>query len=164
MMTNPVMTAWLASFEHQSAAVALALMAAAALMMTGLLTGLWKYLAIATSPQARAPYYVDIAHRTSLMYAFSAMLLAVMAGLSPWTTSLTWWCTAGPLLFFFSAVFTYLVHGWLNDTRNQLARPHVLGRWHLPGWMIHGFMGALAVVEIGGVGALAAGVFRRLLA
>lgn len=162
MMTTPVMDLWLASFERQAEAVALALMAAAALMMTGLLTGLWKYLAIATSPQARAPYYVDIAHRTSLMYAFSALLVAVMAGLSPWSPALTWWSVAGPLLFFFAAVFTYLLHGWLNDTRNQLARPHVLGRFHLPGWMIHGFMAALAAVEIMGIGVLAAGVFRRL--
>ena len=128
MMTPPVTAIWPASFERHADAVGLALMAAAALMMTGLLTGLWKYLAIATSPQARAPYYVDIAHRTSLMYAFSSLLLAVMAGLSPWSPVLVWWCVAGPLLFFFAAVFTYLLHGWLNDTRNQLARPHVLGR------------------------------------
>lgn len=162
MMKTSVMNDWLASFEVQHEAVALALMAASLLMMTGLLTGLWKYLAMARSPQARAPYYVDIAHRTSLMYAYSALLLAVMAGLSPWTAALTWWAVAGPLLFFFAAVSTYLIHGWLNDTRNQLARPHVLGRFHLPGWMIHGFMTALALVEIGGIGVLAVGVFVRL--
>ncbi len=161
-MDAPVMAGWLASFERQADAVALALMAASALFMTGLLTGLWKYLAMAASPQARAPHYVDIAHRTSLMYAYSALLVAVMAGFGPWSPGLTWWAVAGPLLFFFAAVFTYLVHGWLNDTRNQLARPHVLGRFHLPGWMIHGFMGALAVVEIAGIGVLAAGVFVRL--
>lgn len=162
MISTPVTAVWMASFETQRAAVALALLAASALLMTGLLTGLWKYLAIARSAQARAPRYVDIAHVSSLMYAFASLLVAVMAGLSPWPAALTWWATAGPLLFFFAAVFTYLLHGWLDDTRNQLARPYVLGRRHLPGWMIHGFMAALAVVEIAGVGVLAAGVFTRL--
>lgn len=162
MISTPVTAVWMASFETQHAAVALALLAASLLLMTGLLTGLWKYLAIARSAQARAPRYVDIAHVSSLMYAFASLLVAVMAGLSPWPAALTWWATAGPLLFFFAAVFTYLVHGWLDDTRNQLARPHMLGRFHLPGWIIHGFMAALALVEIVGVGVLAAGVFVRL--
>lgn len=146
---------------HQSS-VRIALISAGALFMTGLLTGLWKYLAIAQSPQARAPYYVDIAHRASLMYAFSAILMAAMATLSPWSVMLTWWATVGPIVFFFAAVFTYLVHGWLNDTRNQLAKPHRLGQLTLPGWMIHGFMGALAIVEIVGAGVLVAGLCYRL--
>ncbi len=162
MMGTPVLDGWMTSFELHQLSVSVALMTAAGFLMTGLLTGLWKYLAIALSPQARAPYYVDVAHRTSLMYAFSSLLVAVMAGLSPWSPGLTWWATVGPLLFFAAAVFTYLIHGWLNDTRNQLARPHVLGRFHLPGWMIHGFMGALALVEIAGIGVLTVGVFIRL--
>lgn len=162
-MSTPVLDSWIASFELQQLSVSVALMAAAGFLMTGLLTGLWKYLAIATSPQARAPYYVDIAHRSSLLYAFASLLVGVLAGLSPWSVTLTWWATVFPLVFFAAAVFAYLVHGWLNDTRNQLARPHVLGRFHLPGWMIHGFMGALAIAEIGGVAVLTAGVFCRLL-
>lgn len=162
-MGTPVLDSWVASFELQHVSVSVALMAAAAFLMTGLLTGLWKYLAIATSPQARAPYYVDIAHRASLLYAFAALLLAVMAGLSPWSPGLTWWATVAPLVFFAAAIFGYLVHGWLNDTRNQLARPHVLGRFHLPGWAIHGFMAALVIAEIGGAGVLTVGVFCRLL-
>ena len=68
--------AWAA--PHQSS-VRIALLSAGVLFMTGLLTGLWKYLAIARSPQARAPYYVDIAHRASLLYAFAALLMAAMA-------------------------------------------------------------------------------------
>lgn len=151
-----------ATLTLQAEAVIAALWSAGLLFMTGLLTGLWKYLAIAVSPQSRAPYYVDIAHRSALLYAFAALLMAVMAGLSPWSARLTWWATVGPLAFFFAAVFTYLLHGWLNDTRNQLAPPYRLARWSLPGWMLHGFMGALALVEIAGAGVLVAGLFVRL--
>lgn len=160
-MANPDLLLWTDGLVRHHAAVALALCFAGGLFMTGLLTGLWKYLAIARSEQARAPYYVDIAHRSSLLYAFASLLMAVFAGLSPWSQALTWWATAGPLVFFAAAVGTYLVHGWLNDTRNQLAKPYRLGRGHLPGWMIHGFMGVLAVVEIVGAAVLVAGVFAR---
>lgn len=162
-MNTPILDGWIASFELQQGAVSVALLAAAGFLMTGLLSGLWKYLAIATSPQARAPYYVDIAHRASLLYAFASLLLAVLAGLSPWSPTLTWWATVSPLVFFAAAVFGYLVHGWLNDTRNQLAKPYVLGRFHLPGFVIHGFMAALVVAEIAGVAVLTAGVCVRLL-
>lgn len=161
-MTTTVMAAWLQSAELHHQAVSLALLAAGGLFMTGLLTGLWKYAAMARSPQARAPHYVDVAHRTSLFYAFASLLVAVLAALSPWSVAVTWWSVAGPLVFFVAAVGTYLVHGWLNDTRNQLARPYVLGRFHLPGWVIHGFMAALSVVEIAGIGVLVTGLFLRL--
>ncbi|MEO6698400.1 MAG: hypothetical protein ABIR53_02625 [Paraperlucidibaca sp.] len=158
----PVISQLLQQAELQMGSVSLALVAASGLLMTGLLTGLWKYLAIATSPHARAPHYVDIAHRSSLMYSYSALLVAFMAALSPFSPTITWWATAGPLFFFASAVVTYLIHGWLNDTRNQLAKPYVLGKRHLSGVLIHGFMGMLAVVEIAGVAVLAVGVFKTL--
>lgn len=158
----PIIHSLLVGAEQQITSTSLALLAASGLLMTGLLTGLWKYLAIATSPQSRAPYYVDIAHRSSLMYSFSALLVAFMAALSPFSPTMTWWATAGPLFFFASAVFTYMVHGYLNDTRNQLAKPYVLGKRHLPGVMIHGFMGVLALVEIAGVAVLAVGVWQTL--
>lgn len=158
----PIIAQLLAQAEIQLASVSLALLAASGLLMTGLLTGLWKYLAMAKSPQARAPHYVDIAHRSSLMYAYTALLVGFMAALSPFSPTITWWATAGPLFFFASAVVTYLIHGWLNDTRNQLAKPYVLGKRHLPGVLIHGFMGVLALVEIAGVAVLAVGVWRTL--
>lgn len=158
----PVLSQLFAQAELQMSSISLALLAAAGLLMTGLLTGLWKYLAIAMSPHSRAPYYVDIAHRSSLMYSFSALLVASLAALSPFSPTITWWATAGPLFFFASAVVTYMIHGWLNDTRNQLAKPYVLGKSHLPGVLVHGFMGVLALVEIVGVAVLAVGACKTL--
>src|SRR5690554_1398343 len=51
------------------------LLAAGIFFMNGLLTGVWKYVAMMRNEKARAPYYVDIAHRASLMYAFAAILI-----------------------------------------------------------------------------------------
>lgn len=143
-------------------AVVLAILSAGVFFLSGLLTGVWKYVAIMQSPKARAPYYVDIAHRTSLMYAFSAMLLAVFAYLSVWSDATNFWATLAQVVFFGAAIFTYIVHGVLGDTNNQLQRPHRLGRATLPGFLIQGFMWALIAGEVGGFLVLFAGVIQFL--
>lgn len=143
-------------------AVVLAILSAGVFFLSGLLTGIWKYLAIMNSPQARAPYYVDIAHRTSLMYAFSALLLAVFAYLSVWTDVVNFWATLASVVFFGAAILTYIVHGALKDTNNQLQRPHRLGKATLPGFLIQGFMWALIVAEVGGFLVLFAGAAKAL--
>jgi hypothetical protein len=145
-----------------SAAVVLALVASGVFFLSGLLTGIWKYLAMMASEKAEAPYYVNIAHRTSLLYAFAAQLLAVFAGLSAWPPAVNFWATLFPLVFFGAAIFTYIVHGVLRDTDNQLARPHRLAGATLPGFLIKGFMGALIVAEVGGFLVLFAGLLQTL--
>jgi hypothetical protein len=143
-------------------AASLCLLAAGLFFMSGLLTGLWKYLCIARSETATAPVYVDIAHRTSLMYSFSALLLREFVPTSPLSAAGTRWAVGIPLLFFAAAIGTYLLHGLLRDTDNQLRAPHRLGRGTLPGVLIHGFMWALALGEIGGFAILLWGFLRSL--
>lgn len=128
----------------------LCLLAAGLFFLTGLLTGLWKYLCIVRSPEAVAPVYVDIAHRSSLMYSFAAILLREFLPYSPLTPAGTLWAVAAPLLFFALAISTYVLHGLLRDTDNQLRAPHRLGQATLPSLAIHGFMWLLVVAEIGG--------------
>lgn len=140
----------------------LCLLAAGLFFMTGLLTGLWKYLCIVRSPEAVAPVYVDIAHRASLMYSFSALLLRAFVPYSPLDAIGTFIATAAPLLFFAFAISTYVLHGLLRDTDNQLKNPHRLGKATLPGVLLHGFMWALAIAEIGGFGVLLWGFLRGL--
>jgi hypothetical protein len=140
----------------------LCLLAAGLFFMSGLLTGLWKYLCIARSDTATAPVYVDIAHRASLMYAFSALLLREFVPTSPLSPAATLWAVGTPLLFFAAAIGTYLLHGLLGDTDNQLRSPHRLGKGSLPGVVIHGFMWALALGEIGGFAILLWGFLRSL--
>lgn len=142
----------------------LCLLAAGLLFMTGLLTGLWKYscIALTRNTTASAPVYVDIAHRASLMYSFSAILLREFVPYSPLSATGTLWAVGVPLLFFFSAIATYVLHGLLKDTENQLKAPYTLGRNRLPGFLIHGFMAALAIGEIGGFAILLYGAIHAL--
>jgi hypothetical protein len=138
------------------------LLAAGVFFMSGLLTGVWKYTSIMGAESAQAPVYVDIAHRTSLMYAFAAILLREFVPYSPLGPTGTLWAVAVPILFFASAVAMYILHGILRDTDNQLRRPHVLGRGTVPGALIAAYMVALIVGEIGGFAILFYGLLRSV--
>ncbi len=143
-------------------AVALAVIGSGFLLLVGLFTGVWKYTAIRASEKSRAPYYVDIAHRASLMYSFSALVLAVLASLSIWSPIINFWAVAANLIYFVFAIATYVVHGALQDTQNQLSRPHKLGQKTLPNILISGFMWSLIVAEVGGTVILFSGAVVRL--
>jgi hypothetical protein len=138
------------------------LLAAGVFFMSGLLTGVWKYTSIMGAENAQAPVYVDIAHRTSLMYAFAAILMREFVPYSPLGPTGTLWAVAVPILFFASAIAMYILHGILRDTDNQLRRPHVLGRGTVPGVLITIYMVALIVGEIGGFAILFYGLLRSV--
>jgi hypothetical protein len=140
----------------------LCLLAAGVFFFNGLLTGWWKYRCIAGSPDATAPVYVDIAHRASLMYAFSALLIREFVPYSPLSAAGTLWAAGLPLLFFALAIGSYVLHGLLRDTDNQLRRPHRLGSATLPPLALQLFMGALALAEIGGFAILLYGFLRSI--
>ena len=127
----------------------LAIVASGIFFLTALLSGVWKYLQIASSPDARAHPYVDTAHRASLMYAFAALLLATFVELSELPGGVEFVATLLPLAYFALAILSYVVQGLLGKTDNQLrdARPSVA-------W----FMWSLIVAEIGGFGVLFYGV------
>ena len=144
-------------------AAELCLLAAGIFFLNGLLTGIWKYRCIATSATATAPVYVDIAHRTSLFYAFAAILMHEFVPYSPVGETATRWVVAIPLLFFASAILAYMVHGWLRDTDNQLRRPHKLGRSEVPPILIQAYMLALIVGEVGGFCVLLYGFLVQVL-
>lgn len=135
----------------------LALWSCGLFFLTGLLTGVWKYAQIEGSERARAHYYVDTAHRASLMYAFACLVLERFATLSVWPEWVNVLAVLASVLFFALAVGSYILHGMLKDTRNQLQKPHALGPWSLPPSVMKTFMWALVIAEIGGFLVLLAG-------
>lgn len=144
--------------EHmlEETASVIALAAAGIFFMTGLLTGAWKYFAMMASPEVRAPHYVDIAHRASLMYSFAAILLAVFAALSPWPSVVNVAATIAPLAFFGIAILFYIKLGLENRTDSHLRDSDNKGA-------DKGLMWALMICEIGGFAVLLAGFFWRIL-
>ena len=142
-----------------STAVEIARWAMGGFFATALVTGVWKYAHIRHTEEgsASAPVYVDIAHRAAFMYAFSCMLMERFAELSKWPDWVNTWAMAVAVGFFASAISTYILHGFLRDTDNQLAVPHTLGKGTMPRGLVLGYMVALTVGEIGGFAVIFSG-------
>jgi len=98
-----------------STASRIALTASGIFFMAGLLTGVWKYICMRQHPRAEAPHYVNTAHLTALMYAFSAQLLAVFAAISAFSNLVNTIAVIPPLLFFGIAITHYVQLGLSTD-------------------------------------------------
>jgi hypothetical protein len=125
------------------------LASAGVLFLVGLVTGTWKYAWIARTADARAPTYVDIAHRAALMYAFACALLHLLTRENAWPFRVTFSAAVILVGYFAITILGYVVHGVLRDTDNQLARPHRLGSATVPPRVMMAFMISVVVVEIG---------------
>ena len=142
--------------------VRLALLFSGIYLFVGMLTGVWKYVQISRSEIARAHYYVDIAHRSSLLYAPATLILAIMAFFSSWSESTNLFFILINLIFFSFSIASYVLHGWLKDTNNQFKQPHQLGKMQLPKMILRLAMILLVIGEIGATGGLLLGMFNQL--
>lgn len=124
------------------------LLASGLVFLWALVLGVVKYAQIRQSPQAAAHPYIDIAHRSALLYSFAIALLAVFAQLSDWPMWLDLTAALVQIAFFVAAIASYQWHGLRGDTDNQLRNPDAALGW---------FMRALIVGEIGGFAVLLAG-------
>jgi hypothetical protein len=61
---------------------------------------------------------------------------------SPYSNAVQMWATAVPLFFFAAAVASYVYHGLMEDTENQLAERNFVSTWG---------MALLIAGEIGGI-------------
>ncbi|AXY56559.1 hypothetical protein CDG60_08265 [Acinetobacter chinensis] len=143
--------------------IRLAIVFSGIFLWVGMLTGVWKYLQIRQSEQSRAHYYVDIAHRSSLLYAPASLILAVLSYFSVWTELWNLVFVVLNLIFFSFSVLSYILHGLLKDTTNQFRTPHQMGRFHLPTWMMTFAMLLLVLAEVGATGMLLLGSAITLL-
>ena len=130
-----------------------AIVSAGVFFLNGLLTGVWKYLQIEASENAQAHPYVDIAHRTSLLYSFAAILIAVFVEISQLSATVELFATLALVVYFGLAIMTYMIQGYLGQTDNQLREIAATTRI---------FMWSLVAAEIGGFLVLFYGVLLAL--
>lgn len=152
----------LISMEGLDLSVKLAIVFSAVYLWVGMLTGVWKYVQISRSTQARAHYYVDIAHRSSLLYAPATLILAVMAYFSIWSAQDNLICIVINLIFFSFSILSYVLHGILKDTTNQFKQPHRLGQYSLPKIIMRMLMILLVIGEVGATSILLIGLVLSL--
>ena len=149
--------------EQLSLSVRIAIIFSGLYLWVGMLTGVWKYWQISRSAHAKAHYYVDIAHRSSLLYAPATLILAILAYFSVWSAALNLTFVLINILFFSFSILSYVVHGFLQDTTNQFRQPHTLGKLSLPIWMMRCAMLLLVIGEIIATGGLLLGVTLALI-
>ena len=94
--------------ENLTQSVSLAIIFSGVFLWVGMLTGVWKYYQIRHSEQARAHYYVDIAHRSSLLYAPASLIIAVLAYFSVWSEGVNLILVLINLFFFSFSILSYV--------------------------------------------------------
>ncbi|MCI3878925.1 hypothetical protein [Acinetobacter higginsii] len=146
-----------------NAATQLAIVFSGIFLWVGMLTGVWKYYQVRQTAQARAHYYVDIAHRSSLLYAAASLILAALSFFTVLSDSIALFCVVANLFFFAMSILIYILHGLLRDTTNQFKQPHQVGKWTLPAWCMTLMMLSLILVELGATGILVLGTIAQFL-
>lgn len=124
-----------------SLATKIALLASGLFLLSGMLTGVWKYAKIMSSLEHKAPAYVDIAHRASFFYSFASLVIARLIEFSPFSQTWQTVIVAVPVLYFILTVIGYIREGFLNRTENMFAERNFVTTW---------FMYGLIAGEIGG--------------
>ena len=119
----------------------MSLLASGLFLLAGMLTGIMKYRRTMQSPDHRAPVYIDIAHRASLLYSFAALVIAKLLEFSPYSPTVQIVAAGFPLAFFAITIVGYFVFGMLNTTQNIFERRNFITTW---------YMYALIAGEIGG--------------
>lgn len=137
-----------------STAIKISLVASGLFLLTGLLSGILKYQRIMTSPRHRAPVYVDIAHRASLLYSFAALVIARLLEGSPLSPGVQVLAASIPLAFFAVTIAGYIAHGLKDDTNNIFSERTFTTTW---------YMYLLIVGEVGGVGLIFGGFLYTTL-
>jgi hypothetical protein len=126
-------------------AIKISLAASGLFLLSGLLTGVLKYRRIMTSPEHRAPVYVDIAHRASFLYSFAALVIARLLEYSPYPQWLQTWAAAVPLAFFAITIAGYAAHGLRDRTDNIFRERNFTTTWYMY-LLIVGEIGGFAIV------------------
>ena len=83
------------------------LLAAGLIFLLALVLGIWKYRQMATSEDHLAHPYVDIAHRSALLYSFATLLVAVFVELSAWPAWVNTAAAATIIVFFVGEDFDH---------------------------------------------------------
>lgn len=125
-----------------SSAVKISLLFSGLLLLNGMITGVWKYSKIMSSPEHTAPVYVDIAHRASFFYSFASLVIAALINFSPFSEFWQIIIIAFPLFYFAITVTGYMKEGYLNRTENMFSERNFITTY---------FMYSLIVGEIGGL-------------
>jgi len=127
-------------------AVKISLLFSGLFLLSGMVTGVWKYRKIMTSPDHTAPVYVDIAHRTSFFYCFASLVISRLIEFSPFSTAWQVLIVAVPVSYFVLTVVGYVKEGYVNKTENMFAERNFITTLFMYGLILGEISGVLLIV------------------
>lgn len=128
-----------------SPAIKFSLLCSGLFLLSGMLTGIWKYSQIMKSENHQAPVYVDIAHRASFFYSFASLVIAKLLEFSPFSDFWQTVIVSFPLIYFILTIIGYIREGYLNRTDNQFRERNFVTTWFMYG-LIAGEIGGFALI------------------
>ncbi len=128
-----------------SLAIKISLLASGLFLLTGMLVGVLKYQRIMTSPEHRAPVYVDIAHRAAFLYSFAMLVISKLLEYNPYSPRVQVASVAAVLVFFALTVFGYLMEGIKDVTDNLFRERNFITTWYMY-MLIVGEIGGLSII------------------
>ena len=128
-----------------SLAIKISLLASGLFLLTGMLVGVLKYQRIMTSPEHRAPVYVDIAHRAAFLYSFAMLVISKLLEYNPYAARVQVAAVLTVLLFFVLTVIGYLMEGVRDHTDNLFRERNFTTTWYMY-LLIVGEIGGLSVI------------------
>lgn len=126
-------------------AVKICLLFAGIFLLAGMLVGVLKYVFTMRSVEHRAPVYIDIAHRASLLYSFAALVMAKLLEYSPYGLNVQLTIAIVPLVYFALTIFQYTKLGLLGQERTQFSERNFITTWFMYG-LIAGEIGGVALI------------------
>ena len=128
-----------------SLAIKISLLSSGLFLLGGMLIGILKHQRIMSSPEHRAPVYVDIAHRAAFLYSFAMLVIAKLLEFNPYSTMIQVGAVTSVLAFLILTVFGYLRHGILDDTDNLFRERNFTTTFYMY-LLILGEVGGLSVI------------------
>lgn len=126
-------------------AIKITLFCSGLFLLSGMLTGVWKYSQMMKSENHQAPVYVDIAHRASFFYSFACLVIAKLMEFSPFSDFWQTIIVIIPLSYFILAVCGYIREGFTNRTDNMFRQRNFITTWFMYG-LIAGEIGGFALI------------------
>lgn len=106
-------------------------------LLSGMITGIWKYRIMMRSPEQSAPVHIDITHHSSFFYSFACLVIAKLIEYSPFSPGIRFIIAALPLVYFSATIIIYAAEGFLSRSEP----PHTEGSFAAK-WIMNGLAAA----------------------
>ncbi|QMU74017.1 hypothetical protein GXP74_25305 [Streptacidiphilus sp. P02-A3a] len=103
---------------HKDTSVVLFL--AGVIFVWALVLGVWKWQRMSTSADGLAHPYIDIAHRSALLYSFAAGLISAFVQFSRWPDAVNLSAGVTIVVLFMATIANYVRLGIQGRTDNQM--------------------------------------------